>query len=177
MTSNTLRAVEPEAAPLTTEDILARIQRYVEAGEYPLIAAEKVTRELCAEGRQDELLVLFWPPPLLELWQGSRSPERTPRMATTARAPQRRIACEALQRASALMESLVQIDGAWVRLGDLNRDLCRRGAAEQKRAAYRHARYARVLHALAERLPDGEARVRGVVSEADLAALFAESDR
>jgi hypothetical protein len=180
MRSNTLRAVKPGAERLTQEDVLGRIQRYVDAGEYPLMAAERVTREICEEGRQDELLVLFWPPPLFELWQGARrerpehgAAERPAAPTAPAQARGRR---EVLKRAPSLLEGLVEVDGAWRRLGDLDRAACLKAAAIQKRKALARATKARFYHAVAQRLADGQ-RVQDALGEDALARLLREAAR
>lgn len=169
------------ASPTTALDegtLAERIQHYIDRGWAPYPAAEAVIRDLVREGLAEQLLMQYATAPLYELWEASTRPTRAARVASVTKAPQApRVDCEALKLDGALMESLVQVGGAWTRLGDLNRALCRQGAVEQKRAAYRHARNARLLHLLGERLPDGEVRVRQALSEADLAQIFSEAGR
>lgn len=179
MKSTALRAVMPSAERLTQESILERIQGYVDAGAYPLMAAERVTREICAEGRQDELLVLFWPPPLFELWQGTRR-ERAEHEPSKAKATDQsaskpaRSRGEILRQSPSLLESLVEIDGEWRRLADLDRAACLKAAAIQKRKALARAQKARFYHAVAQRLSDGQ-KVQDALGEDALAQMLNEA--
>lgn len=170
MASAAVRIVGPSAEPLTTEDIVARIQAYVDRGDYPLLAAEKVTLELCREGRQDELLTLFYPPPLFEIWQSTAPRSSTPRNV------QQRNHRAALKAAGSLIESMVNVNGQWKRLGSLTRAECLRAASHQKRVALAVAQKARFYHAVAQRLEDGQT-VREALTDDALAQLFTEAAR
>ena len=168
--ASAVRILEPTTEPLTTEAIIDRIQAYVDRGDYPLLAAEKVTRELCREGRQDELLTLFYPPPLFEIWQSTKPATASPR------AVRQRDRRAALRSAASLLESVVQVGGAWKRLGSLTRSDCLQAAAHHKRAALATAKKARWLHAIAQKLTDTQT-VRDALDDEQLAQMLDEAGR
>lgn len=170
MASPAIRAVTPEAAPLTSEEITTRIQAYVDRGDYPLLAAEKVTQELCREGRQDELLVLFYPPPLFDLWQTTKPASSEPR------AVHKRLQHAALKAKGSLLESLVEVNGQWKRLGSATRADCLKAASGQKRKALAIAQRARFYHAIAQTLNDTQT-VRDALTDDALAQMFQDAGR
>jgi hypothetical protein len=153
--------------------VIARIQRYVDRGDYPYVAAEMVTKELCREGRQDEMLMLFWPPRLFEVWEESQQHKWTDgqREATHGR---RRVDCDVLRREKSLLESLVKVESNWFRMGDLTRSMCQLLAREQKKTALLHAHRARFFHALTESLGEN-ARVREAFDEATLERIYRDA--
>lgn len=168
----TMHALAPTFQPLDSAELARRIQSYVDRGWAPFPAAEAVARDLIREGLTETLLVQYATPSLYEAWEASTRRRATSgQLAALHQAGRRRVDCDALKRSGSLLESLVQIDGVWTRLGDLDRAACRRGATEQKRAALRHAHHARFLHAIAERLSDGQV-VRDALGEVDLVQIF-----
>jgi hypothetical protein len=174
-----MQAVQPDREPITLETVFERIQGYIDRNEYPLIAAERVIRDLCVEGRQDELLTLFWPTPVFEAWQhqtgkSARGSEAYDRLADSVRKDKARRA--ALKAAATRLESLVEIDGAWKRLGDLDRASCLKAAGVQKRKALDTAHRARFYHAIAQKLTNDQT-VRDALDEDALADLFTETGR
>jgi hypothetical protein len=172
-----VHAIAVEATPLTQDDIVARVRVYVEQNVVPFVAAERVIRDLCREGYQDELLALIGPSPIFELYATagvSRDGKR--RMADGgARGQQRRVERDALMKAGSLLESLVEVDGRWLRLGDLNRALCRRAAATHKRAALKVAHRARFYHAIARQIADERTSVRATFDDTALARIFEDT--
>lgn len=173
-----LRSIQSDSSPLTMDGIFLRIQAYIDRHEYPLIAAERVIADLCLEGRQDELLTLFWPTPIFEAWQSHR-PDRVSEAGRLrlSEAQQRRHATTAALKATASrLESLVKIDETWRRLGDLDRAGCLRAASQHKRQALDVAHRARFYHAIAQQVPDG-LTVRQTLNDEALARLYEAAGR
>lgn len=174
-----LRAVTPDREPLTMDAMFARIDAYIQRNQYPLVAAERVIADLCAEGRQDELLTMFWPPPLYAAWEafrkepGHAARSKAAQAGGHARAEQRR---QALKATSSRLESLVQIGNEWKRLGDMTRAECLKAASTQKQQALSIAHRARWYHAIAQQLPEG-VTVRATLNEESLSALYQEASR
>lgn len=164
-------ALQPQPAPLTEEEIAARVRAYVQRGAYPLLAAERVVGELCTEGRAGEVLALVGPTALYRLYRDGRPRgPGEPAPAPVGRATRQRHLV-ALGAETSLLDSLVQVGGTWHRLGDLDRAGCLRAAATQKRAALAIAQQARFYHAVAQRLGDNQ-RVADVLGDAALRAMY-----
>jgi hypothetical protein len=174
-----MNAMATVARRLDDDTIAEQIDAYVRKGWAPYPAAEAVIRDLCREGLAEQLLMTYAVPSLFSVWDESRRTPRTMNPASTEAARQanlgrRRVDCTALKRSTSLLESFVQVDGAWMRLGDLDSAACRRGAREQKQAALLHAHHARFLHALAEQLPENTT-VRGAFDDRALDRIFYEA--
>lgn len=178
MAANALRLVEAAAPGLTLDAVNERIQVYVDRGEYPMLAAERVIRDLCREGRSEDLLALIGPPALYEAWAGgqprrSATPALTPGAERT-REYRRRL--ETLRATGSRLDALVQVDGTWSRLGDLDRAGCLAAARSYKRRAISVAARSRYYHAIAQQLGDGQ-KVRDVLDEDALDRLLTEASR
>lgn len=165
------------SASVTADTLLDRFRSYIVKGWTPYVAADQAVRDLCHEGHQDALISDVLPALLFKRWEQEEATARTP---LTERNPpsqgaremgQRRVDPRVLKRAGSLMESIFEVDGVWVRIGDMDRAACRRAAAQQKVAALKRAHYARFFHAMAERLPD-EGAVRQALQEAELTKIF-----
>lgn len=163
-------------ASVTAETLLDRFRSYVARGWTPYLAADQAVRDLCHEGHQDVLISEVLPALLFKRWEQEDRParslaERESISQGMREAGQRRVDPRVLKRSSSLMESLFEVDGVWVRIGDMDRAACRRAASQQKAAALKRAHYARFFHAMAERLP-GEGAVRQALQEAELTRIF-----
>lgn len=164
------RALQPV---LTDADIADRIDAYVQRNVSPMVAAERVVADLCREGLAEAAIQHFGPPMLFEVWEDVRRPPKRgpkPREVSIKRAAELRT----LREAGGILETLVQIDGRWLRLGDLNKAACLKLAAANKRQALTVAAQARFYHAIAQRLQDG-GRVRDHLNDATLARIREEA--
>lgn len=170
----TARAIAPV---LTDQDIAARIDAYVQRNLSPMVAAERVITDLCREGLAQLLIEQFGPPVLFEVWEDSkRRPHAQQAQEAGERGRARQAELAALRAAGSLLESLVEVDGRWKRLGDLNRATCLKLAATSKRAALQIAQRARFYHAVAQQLQDGQT-VRDRLDDEMLTRLRAEAAR
>lgn len=178
MAANALRLVEAAVPGLTLDAVNERIQAYVDRGEYPMLAAERVIRDLCREGRADELLTLIGAPVLYEAWAGEQPRRSATRSMTpgAARTREYRRRVETLRAAGSQLEALIQVGGAWSRLGDLDREGCLAAARSYKRRAISVAARARYYHAIAQQLSAGQ-KVRDVLDEDALDRLLTEANR
>jgi hypothetical protein len=175
MAVHALKTELTELTELTDEAILERIRGYVEKGWSPYIAAERVIADIRSEGRERELIESVVPLIFLTLWESSAGLRRPAITGDRDREAQnRRVSLAALSDTRSLLEAIHKVDGRWVRIGDMDRATCRAAARSLKREALATAQRARFFHALAERLSDDARKVREVIDNPGLAALYDE---
>lgn len=162
---------------LSGEVVTRWVQEYIDQGRRPIEAAQHVLNDICDSGLTEDALRLLGPGPLCLLWKQNREkpatkPHRAPPEPFVMPAPPtRRVDTERLKESSSLLEGMYQIGGRWVRLGDMDKAICRAAAQQFKAKALEQAHEARYFHALAKDLNGGE-RVRQRFDDAALLRIW-----
>lgn len=171
---------ELKPTTMTRREVADLVAAYVRNGMTAWAASERVIDDLMKLGLQDALIGALGPGALVDVWKSSSS-EGFQRKTKTFRPPpepivmpappSRRIEIEALKESTSLLEGMQQVGGRWVRLGDMDKSLCRAASQEYKEKALDHAHNARYFHALAKALDGGET-IRQRFDDASLMRLW-----
>lgn len=157
---------ELKPQPTGRREFADLVAAYVRTGMTAVDAAARVIEDIRNLGLQDALIDALGPEALVHLWRNAGAEQRRQEPKAPRRviepvvmpmpASRRRIDLDALKDDASLLEGTYQIDGRWVRIGDMDKSACRAAAKFFKGEALENAQNARYFHALAQALSGGE---------------------
>jgi hypothetical protein len=178
----------PQADEITRALVIERVQAKIEDGMEHGAAFVAVWEEIENEGRVETLARLYGAKLVADLWRAWNITHRPAAVARTiarpvppslvaARGevipspPPRRVDLTLVRET---LDAEYKVDGAWVRLGDMDRVACLKVADQYRSAAIADEHKARHMRAIAAALKDGET-VEQKLSEREVMRLFAIS--
>lgn len=157
------------------------VQERIDSGDSESDAARYVLHRLRAEGLMDRVVDRFGPRMIADVWHGYSVAPARDTMWRVARGPKpaapesgaRRVDLSLLRDEASVMEALYQVDGEWVRLGDMVKHQCRTLADRYSQLTENSQRKADFFDQLATKLPKDKS-VRVAFSEAQVRAMLEE---
>lgn len=150
---------------------MAWVQEYIDSGVEPLDASKRVFEDVLSAGQAGELLAIIGAAPIHRLWTEHQRHEREP---ITRLQGQRRVNPADLTGQDSLLEAMWDIDGRWVRLGDVTKELAKLAEKQYRNLASANEHHACWFAAIAKALKGAEI-VRVKFSAESLRALFEQT--
>lgn len=147
---------------------LGWVRRDVAAGGQTGIAVTKAVQAIVARGLATQFVQEIGEEFIRRLWRQELASKRD-YSASKPRAP--KIDPNVLSQPCAILESLHQVEGRWLRLGDMWRSDCISAALLHRRVAEVNTRRAEAFEELAKRLP-ASGSVREMLEEFQVRKLF-----